>query len=543
VNKVAHYLQQHLSGEIITSSDVLDYFSTDESILQLKPQLVVYPRKEGDIRKSARFTWQLSEKGRMVPLTARGMGTDQTGGSLGSGIIIALPAHMNKVIELDSKTGVITVEAGMNLDKLQQVLHTHGRFLPPVSNVNKYATIGGAVANNDSGRASYKYGPMQEFVRGLRVVLANGELIETGRLSKREFNKKLGLASFEGEIYRGLDKLIEESYDTITSVSEVTDKGSAGYDISDVRQKDGSFDLTPIFLGSQGTLGIITEVTIDTVPYNPIINRMVAGFAERSQAWKAIDEINKLKNGPSSIDFIDMSLINMLQDINPGVLKPLQGGVPAVLVFIDIDDDGARSSKRIQKKISKIFDTQDAELVIPGEDEEEWERLRDSASMYLTYNKSKKRALPVLDDALVPIERMSEFFNEVEKLMSALSLPDYAIWGQAGSGLVHVAPLLDISSVGDRQKMFKAMDAFYSYVCKIGGSIAGEYAEGRTRGIFSGKQFQPQAIDMFRKVKDIFDPTKTLNPGLKMDARLDDVKKMVRDSYSLDHQYNHLPRG
>ena len=536
MNKVAHYLQQHLSGEIITSSDVLDYFSTDESILQLKPQLVVYPRKEGDIRKSARFTWQLSEKGRLVPLTARGMGPDQTGGSLGSGIIIALPAHMNKVIELDSKTGVITVEAGMNLDKLQQVLHTHGRFLPPVSNVNKYATIGGAVANNDSGRASYKYGPMQEFVRGLRVVLANGELIETGRLSKREFNKKLGLASFEGEIYRGLDKLIEESYDTITSVSEVTDKGSAGYDISDVKQKDGSFDLTPIFLGSQGTLGIITEVTLDTAPYNPIINRMVAGFAERSQAWKAIDEINKLKNGPSSIDFIDMSLINMLQDINPGVLKPLQGGVPAVLLFIDIDDDGARSSKRIQKKITKILDTQDAELVIPGEDEEEWERLRDSASMYLTYNKSKKRALPVLDDALVPIERMSEFFNEVEKLMSALSLPDYAIWGQAGSGLVHVAPLLDISSVGDRQKMFKAMDAFYSYVCKIGGSIAGEYAEGRTRGIFSGKQFQPQAIDMFRKIKDIFDPTKTLNPGVKMEARLDDVKKMGRDSYSLDHQ-------
>ena len=87
------------------------------------------------------------------------------------------------------------------------------------------------------------------------------------------------------------------------------------------------------------------------------------------------------------------------------------------------------------------------------------------------------------------------------------------------------------------------MDAYYSYVCKIGGSITGEYAEGRMRGIFADKQFDAQTLELFRKIKSIFDPTKTLNPGVKMDVKVEDIKPLIRDSYSLDHQYSHLPRG
>ncbi len=544
MNKVAHYLQQHLSGEILASTDVLDYFATDESILTLRPQLVVYPRTENDVRKVMRFTWQLAEKGKVVPVTARGMGTDQTGAALGSGIIIAMPAHMNKIVQLDSKTGVVTAEPGITLDKLQQVLHTHGRFLPPVSAVNKYATLGGAVSNNDKGRSSYKYGPMQEFVRGLRVVLANGEQIETGRISKRDFNKKLGLASFEGEIYRQLDKLIEDAHDSMQALAAVIDRSPAGYDISDIKQKDGSFDLTPLFIGGQGTLGVITEITLNSLPHNPQVTRMIAGFGDRQQGWQAITKINALKSGPMGIDFIDESLIKMAKAVNPGILKPLEGGIPAVLFFVDIDEESSRSRKKVQKKIQKILESHNAEVVQPQDEEmHEWERLRDSASLHITYSKGQKRALPIMDDAYVPVERMAEFFTEFERLMQVAGLPDYAAWGQAGSGLVHVAPLLDISSLGDRQKMFKIMDAFYSYVCKIGGSFSGEYAEGRIRGQFSDKLFQPESIEVFKKLKTIFDPMGTVNPNVKVNVDSRQVKAMIRDSYNLDQQYVHLPRS
>lgn len=544
MNKVAHYLQQHLGGEILTSADVIDYFSTDESILSIRPQLVVYPRSESDVRKVCRFTWQLAEKGKAVPITARGMGTDQTGAALGSGIIIATPAHLNKVVEFDSKSGVITAEVGTTLDKLQQVLHTHGRFLPAVSAVNKYATLGGAVSNNDRGRASYKYGPVSEFVRSLRVVLANGELIETGRLSKREFNKKLGLASFEGEIYRSLDKLIEESQSYLPGMAAITDISPAGYGLADVKQKDGSVDLTPLFVGGQGTLGIITEVNLNTAPYNPQKTQIIAGFSERLNGWQAIHEINNLKEGPASIDFIDVSLVNMVQKINPGILKPLGGGVPAVLFFIELDEDGTRSRKKLQKRILKILEAQAAEVVTPKpEESDEWERLRDAASLHLTIDSGKKRAVPILDDAYVPIDRMAEFFTELEELMKVAGFNEYAAWGQAGSGLVHVSPLIDIASVGDRQKMFKVMDAYYDYVCKIGGSIAGEYAEGRIRGQFNDKLFQPEALEAFRKLKQIFDPMRTLNPDVKVNVRANELKSQIRDSYSLSYQYSHLPRS
>src|SRR3954470_17308688 len=201
MSKVAHYLQEHLVGEVMTSADARRYFATDSSIFAIPPSIVVYPRNENDIRKTARFSWQLAERGRVIPITARGSGTDQTGAALGSGIMLVFPAHMNRILELDTKANTVTVEPGIIYGKLQQTLHTHGRFLPPFPPAVEYSTVGGAIANNASGEKSVKYGDTRAYVRGLRVVLANGEVIETGKLSKREFSKKLALATFEGEIY------------------------------------------------------------------------------------------------------------------------------------------------------------------------------------------------------------------------------------------------------------------------------------------------------------------------------------------------------
>src|ERR1700749_1075813 len=112
MSKVAHYLQEHIVGEVITSVDARRYFSTDASIFTLAPAVIVYPRNENDVRKVTRFTWQLAEPGRVLPITARGGGTDQSGAAIGSGIILAFPAHMNRVLELDNKTGVVVVEPG-----------------------------------------------------------------------------------------------------------------------------------------------------------------------------------------------------------------------------------------------------------------------------------------------------------------------------------------------------------------------------------------------------------------------------------------------
>src|SRR5437868_4630569 len=170
MSKVAHYLQKHLVGELMTTTDARRYFATDGSVLQLAPALIAYPRNENDVRKAARFSWQLAERGRIIPITARGSGTNQTGAAIGNGIMIVFPAHMNRVLELDTKTSTVTVEPGINFGKLQQTLHTHGRFVPSYPASIEYSTIGGAIANNASGEKSSKYGDMKSYVAGLRVV-------------------------------------------------------------------------------------------------------------------------------------------------------------------------------------------------------------------------------------------------------------------------------------------------------------------------------------------------------------------------------------
>ena len=190
MSKVAHYLQDHLVGEVMVSTDARRYFATDASIFQLAPAVVVYPRNENDVRKTARFTWQLAERGRVIPMTARGSGTDQTGAALSSGIMMVFPAHLNRILELDTKINTVTVEPGINYGKLQQALNTHGRFLPPYPASLEYSTVGGAVANNASGEKSVKYGDTRKYVKNLRFVLANGEIIETGRLTKRELSTR-----------------------------------------------------------------------------------------------------------------------------------------------------------------------------------------------------------------------------------------------------------------------------------------------------------------------------------------------------------------
>ncbi|HKX23708.1 MAG TPA: FAD-binding oxidoreductase, partial [Candidatus Saccharimonadales bacterium] len=261
MNKVANYLQEHIVGEVLSANSVRKYFSTDGSIFEMTPSMVVYPKNVSDVRKVARFSWQLSEKGHVLPITPRGRGSDQSGAAIGKGIVMVFPAHMNRLLELDTKQRLARVQPGINYLAFQEAVKTHGLFLPPYPSSIDYATIGGSIANNAAGEKTVKYGDTRKFVEGLEVVLADGELIQTTRLNKRELNRKKGLTNFEGEIYRQLDGLITDNWELIQQQGEIPGitKNAAGYALGQVKRKDGSFDLTPLFVGSQGTLGIVTE--------------------------------------------------------------------------------------------------------------------------------------------------------------------------------------------------------------------------------------------------------------------------------------------
>lgn len=544
MNKVAHYLQEHVLGQVLTSSDALKYFSTDGSIFTVKPSVVVYPKNENDVRKVARFTWQLAERGRVIPITARGKGSDQAGAALGTGIMLGFPAHMNKIVELDGKSGNVVIEPGIVYGRLQQTLHTHGRFLPPYPSSIDFSTLGGAIANNAAGEKTVKYGATRDYVKNLRVVLANGEVIETRRLSKRELSKKMGLSTFEGEIYRNLDKLIEENKDLINSINVDVTKNSAGYDVVDVKQKN-TFDLTPLIVGSQGTLGIVTEATIKTEPYNPHTTLIAAFFDDIEVAKNVVLELRKLPEIPSALEMVDENLLNFIDEHNPNQLKGIvTKPFHKMIVLIEFDQHNERNRKKLSKRALKILNKFGVEYQLETEEEAKarlW-KIRHSAAVAISYTDGKKKALPIVEDGIVPMNRFTEYIHGVYEIFDKYKLK-IALWGHAGNANIHMQPFLDLGQIGDRQKVFKIIDEYYKLVISLGGSTSGEHSDGRLRAPYLKDMYGADVYALFQKIKLIFDPYGTLNPGVKMNVTIDDVKPLVRDEYSMEHLYDHLPRS
>jgi FAD/FMN-containing dehydrogenase len=544
VSKVAHYLQEHLLGEVMTSPDARRYFATDGSIFTVVPSLVVYPRSENDVRKTARFCWQLAERGRIIPITARGSGTDQSGAALGSGIMLVFPAHMNRIVELDPKSGIIVVEPGLNYGRLQQTLHTHERFLPPFPASYEYSTVGGAVANNAAGEKTHKYGTTRGYVKGLRVVLANGEVIETHRLSKRELNKKLGLSTLEGEIYRALDALLEENRDNLSALDLAVTKNAAGYSLGDIKRQDGSFDLTPLFVGSQGTLGVITEITMETEIYNPAKDLFLAEFDSLEQAQKAVLALRELPHLPSSIELVDGQLLELVDRLNPNQLKGIiSNPFPQAVLLVEFDD-ADRARKKLAKKADKILaeyatkHTHETDLTAQAR---LW-KVRHASASVVAHSEGPLKAIPIIEDGVVPPEKLGELIQGVYQLFANAQL-QAAVWGHAGDGNLHMQPFLDLSQVGDRQKAFRLLDDYTKLVISLGGSTSGEHGDGRLRAPYLETLYGTQTYQLFQKIKQIFDPYGILNPGVKINVTLDDIKPLLRSEYSMNHLYDHMPRS
>ena len=542
MSKVAYYLQDHLSGEVLDSTDARSYFSTDASVFTITPTLAVYPRNESDIRKTARFTWQLAERGRLLPITARGSGTDQTGSALGVGIIMAMPAHMHRILELDSRSGRVIVEPGVNYGKLQQTLMTHGHFIPAAPNSLEYSTVGGAVANNASGDRSFKYGDTRLYVEGLRVVLANGEVITTKPLTKRELNKKMGLATLEGEIYRRLDALLEENDKLVTKMKLNVTKNSAGYDIWDVKTKN-TFDLTPLFVGSEGTLGIISEINLKTIPYNPAKTLIIGTFDDITSVAETVRELRELTDIPSSIELIDKGVFTLLHETHPNLLKEaVLHPYPNFVLLIEFDDVADRSQKKEAKKAIKVLEKYAKANKIAGDSatQLEFHKIRQSVAAILNHNRGNLRALPVIEDGIVPPESLAEYLDGIYQMLARNKIKT-AVWGHVGDANLIIQPYLDLNQVGDRQTIFRLLEEYTALITKLGGSTSAGHGDGRLRGPYLEKIYGSEMYDLFQKIKQLFDPYGTMNPGVKMNVGVDDIKALLRHDYNVGAGYENLP--
>jgi FAD/FMN-containing dehydrogenase len=542
MSRIAHYLQEHLVGEVTDSLDVRRYFSRDASILQLTPSVVVYPANENDIRKTTRFAWQLAERDRVLPITARGGGSDTSGAAIGQGVVMVFTAHMNRVLALDPKKEFVTVEPGITFGNLQQTLYTHGLFLPPYPASSAYATIGGGLANNSIGEKSVKYGDMARYVERLSVVLANGEIIETGPIGKRELNRKMGLTTLEGNIYRGIDALLEENHallrDEKNRMRAIHNR--SGYNLFDVKKK-GTFDLTPLFLGSQGTLGIISEATLQLVRHNPLAELAVLSLDSLSEMQDILPRLLELE--PSICEMLNRAAVVQINKSNPSRLKGLlQNPAAEIHLILEFDDSKEGAQKKALKQLAKVAERSGGYLMIAAnnEDRDKINKLRRAAASLHLEGRGPAKAVPVAEDVSIPIDRLADFLKQATDIYLGGGLQP-AVWGHAGQGVVRMHPMLDLSQLGDRQKLYKIQDMIYNAALNMGGSISASAGDGRVRAPYLGHVYGQDARRLMLQVKKIFDPYGILNRGVKT-ATAEDVKTMLRSEYSRPW-HEHLPHN
>jgi len=542
MSKIAYYLQEHLTGEVTDSLEVRRYFSHDASILEIMPSVVVYPANENDVRKTVRFSWQLAQRNKLLPITARGGGTDTSGAAIGSGVLMSFTAHMNRILALDPKKEFVTVEPGITFQGLQQTLYTHGLFLPPSPTLAGYATLGGGLANNSMGERSVKYGDMRRHTERLSVVLSNGEVIETGKIGKRELNKKLGLATFEGDIYRAVDALLEENQKLISDEQKQirTLYNRAGYNVFDVKKK-GGFDLTPLFLGSQGSLGIITEATLQLARHNPITELAIISLPDMALLQDILPRILKL--GPSTCEMINQAAVQHISRLNPSQLKGVVDNPADVIhLIIEFDDGKEGAQKKAIKDLVKLTGQAGGHWFIAQNQEErdKINKLRHSISTLFWETRGGGNALPVAEDVALPLDRLVDFLSQAHRAYTSSDLSP-AMWGHAGNGVVRMHPLLNLSQVGDRQKLFKISDFMYKTAVTMGGSISGSAGDGRVRAPYMGHVYGPEMHKLMMSIKKIFDPYGILNRGVKT-ASADEVKAAMRSDYT-QNRHEHLPHG
>ncbi len=534
-------LQHDLIGTVTDSQDALDYFSTDGSVFTITPSGVVYPQNTQDVQATVRFVAERAASGKKLSITARGKGTDQGGAAINDGLIMAFTSHMNRLLKNDKKS--VTVQPGMTYGSLQKILHSHGRFLPPYPASLEFSTIGGAVANNAAGEKTIKYGATRQYVEQLKVVLSDGSTIETKRLTSRALSKKKSLKTLEGEIYRKLDTLIVEHASTIHSAMPKTSKNSSGYALSEVKRKDGSFDLSQLITGSQGTLGIVTEVSLKTLPFLPKTVLVVGFFDDLAKASHAVLRLSKL--GPSAVEVVDYHLLNYLRKHHPGWLDGLlPAQLPRLVLLVEFDDTShlkQNLKSRQALAIMKKFASSQKLAVKPAEQQELW-KIRRNAAAVIWMAEGKQKALPVIEDATVPVVHLELFLNKTYALLKKHGL-SIAIWGHAGNANFHIQPFMDLSKDKDQAALFKLADEFYNMVISMGGSISGEHNDGLLRSPYLTQQYGKEMYELFRQVKQLFDPHNIFNPGKKTDVDPKRLKSLLRKEYSLKHLYDHVPHN
>ncbi|HEY3276602.1 MAG TPA: FAD-linked oxidase C-terminal domain-containing protein [Syntrophorhabdaceae bacterium] len=433
-----------------TSLEERQCYSYDARTDGAIPDLVVFPSSAEQV---SRILILANTHG--FPVIPRGSGTGLTGGSvpLSGGVILSF-TRMNRILEIDPKNLIAVVEPGVVTFTLQEEAAKHGLFYPPDPASYKYSSIGGNIAECAGGPNSLKYGVTRDYVLGLEVVLPTGEIIHPGVR---------------------------------------TMKGVVGY------------DLARLFVGSEGTLGVVTRITLKLIPLPAARATILALFSEVDDAAEAVSATIAARVVPSTIEFMDKASIRCSEQANPMGLPPDIGGL--LLIEVDGDEESIDSQADKVKKIMMEHKSIDCRMTRdPIEADKLWLARRTLSQALYNLNPVK-----IAEDVVVPRSNIPALIHALEELGKRYAIPILS-FGHAGDGNFHVNIMIK-DTKEDREKAHEAVREIFSEALKLGGTLSGEHGIGISKAAYLDMELSERLITTMKKIKTLFDPNNILNPG------------------------------
>ncbi|OGI65601.1 hypothetical protein A2647_01730 [Candidatus Nomurabacteria bacterium RIFCSPHIGHO2_01_FULL_40_24b] len=575
-------IRKFFRGEVEDDEATLLKYSHDASLLEVRPKLVVYPKDSEDVKNLVKWVSEncarqdLTQKYGNISITCRCAGTDMSGGAIGESIIMDFTRHMNKliggplpldkVVGLPSKLGspttksqkfgnyplvpsYITVQPGMFYRDFEKIILEKRLILPCYTASKSLNAMGGMYGNNSAGERTLKYGKTEDYVLEAKVILSDGNEYIIKPLSRNELNKKIAQenpegnlasygAGFEGEIYRRIYKLIVDNEEEIKHAKPKVHKNSAGYyiwNVVDPERREGWFDLNKLLVGSQGTLGIATEITFKIIP-NLKYSKLMAIFVDDlNLLGRLVKEI--LKFNPETLEAYDDKTMKMAVKFFPdflknrgifGILKLVKSflpeffmmatsGFPKLILLVEFagDDDEVvhKQCMKLEEAIKdfklKVHITKDQ-----AEASKYWDIRRESFALLRKHVRGKHTA-PFIDDIIVRPEFLPKFLPELHTILKKYNLI-YTLAGHAGDGNFHIIPLMDFSRSDTAKIIMELGNSVYDLVSRYHGSITAEHNDGLIRTPYLNKMYDSKIISLFSEIKRIFDSKNIFNPGKKV---------------------------
>lgn len=556
--EISNGIKKFFKGDIDASNETLEKYSSDASLFKVRPELVVFPKDSVDIQNLVKWVNENKSRYKNLSLTARAAGSCMSGGPLNDSIIIDFTRYMNKIgaptrvapYQIQPMypgshpvtiTGEIITEPGVFYRDFEVVTLKENLLLPCYTASKSINAMGGMVGNNSAGELTLQYGKTEDYVKELKVVFADGHEYVVEPITRRELYKKITQVDFEGTVYKQIFELIKDHQMEIDAAKPQVSKNSAGYYLWNILQKgptesEDVFDLCKLIVGSQGTLGIVTQATFRLVANPPHSKLVVVFMNDLAPLGKVVDEI--LETKPESVESYDdktfglamkffkdfvkakgiWGMIGFGLSFIPEFFMVLSGGIPKLILLVQYSGENeAELEAKSEALIKKIAHFNLKMRITKNEREAKkyWDMRRDSFAL-LRKHVAGRHTAPFIDDIIVRPEFLPEFLPKLSAILNEYKNIIYTIAGHAGNGNFHVIPLMDFNDPNTQNSILEISDRVYDLVLKYQGSIDAEHNDGLIRTPYLKKMFGANIFALFEQTKKIFDPKTIFNPHKKV---------------------------